>query len=70
MYFTVRSEQADVEIMIYREGGFIDHCEDWDAISPEDLDEAFTLCLDYVLAHPAEATALGLDVNLLEELWR
>jgi len=35
-----------------------------------DRDEALTIALDYIFAHPDQATGLGLDVDLLEELWR
>jgi hypothetical protein len=39
-------------------------------VSHEDQSEAVTVCFDYVFAHPEEAAALGLDVALLDELWR
>jgi len=68
--FTARSAWATVEVLIFREGGFIDHCDDWQAVSDADRDEAMTIALDYIFAHPGQAAGLGLDVGLLEELWR
>jgi hypothetical protein len=68
--FTARSAWAKVEVLIFRGGGFIDHCDDWQAVSDADRDEALTIALDYVFAHAEEATGFGLDVGLLEELWR
>jgi hypothetical protein len=68
--FGARSAWAMIEVQIFREGGFIDHCDDWQAVSDVDRDEAVTLALEYVFAHPDRAADLGLDVGLLEELWR
>jgi hypothetical protein len=68
--FTVRSAWATLEVLIFREGGFIDHCDDWQTISDVDRDEAVTIALDYIFAHPDWAAELGLDVGLLDELWR
>lgn len=55
---------------IFREGAFIDHCDAWQAVSDVDRDEAVTIALDYIFAHRDWAAGLGLDVALLEELWR
>ena len=68
--FTARSTGTKIDILIFREGGFIDHCDDWESVSDADRDEAITAMLDYIFAHPEQATDLGLDVSLLEELWR
>jgi hypothetical protein len=59
-----------VEVLVFAEGGFVDHCEDWQAVSEIDRDEAVTSALDWIFAHPDWAAGLGLDVGLLEELWR
>ncbi len=68
--FTTKAGETEIKIWIFGEGGFIDHCDDWAAVSDEDRDEAFTVSLDYVLSHPDQAIALGLDAGLLDELWR
>ncbi len=70
MVFKTAASSADIEITIYREGGFLDHCDNWEMVTDQELDEAFTICLDYLLMHRDEAAALGLDPSLLEELWR
>lgn len=53
--FTVRSAWATVDVLIFREGGFVDHCDDWEAVSNLDRDEAVTIALDYIFAHPGWA---------------
>jgi hypothetical protein len=61
-----------LKVAIYNRGGFdfAEECEYVEAVSEEDRDEAVTVCLDYIFAHPDEATVLGLDVALLDELWQ
>jgi len=66
--FAMRAGATEITILLFAEGGFIDHSNA--ELSDQDRDEAFTVCLDYVFAHPNEAAALGMDVVLLDELWR
>ncbi len=70
--FTTMAAGAPIKVVIFRDGGFIDHC-DYDApVTDDDRDEAFAVCLDHVLSHPSQVAALGLDLDLdlLAELWR
>ena len=70
--FTTETAGMRLKVAIFRNGGFdfAEECEVVDAMCEEDRDEAVTVCFDYVFAHPDEAAALGLDVPLLDELWR
>ena len=64
--FTTMADGASIKmpiqgLFIFRDGGFIDHC-DYDApvTDRDDRDEAFAVCLDHVLSHPSQVAALGL----------
>jgi hypothetical protein len=47
-----------------------DDCDDWSGVTNEDRDAAITVALDHVFSHPEESRAVGLDLALLDELWR
>jgi hypothetical protein len=70
--FTTETKGTRLKVAILKNGGFdfAEECEVVETVSEEDRDEAVTACLDYVFAHPDEAAALGLDLALLDELWR
>jgi hypothetical protein len=70
--FTTMAAGAAIKVVIFRDGGFIDHCDYAAPVTDDDRDEAFAVCLDHVLSHPAQVAALGLDLDLalLAELWR
>jgi len=51
-------------------GGVIDDCDDWRNVTDVDRASAFTAVLDYVFANREESAVLGIDVGLLEELYR
>jgi hypothetical protein len=69
--FVTMVGSVELKVLFFKDGGLIDSWNEEQAASEEDRDEAITLCLDYIFAHPEEATAeLGLDVALLDELWR
>jgi hypothetical protein len=61
---------AKVNVFLFNDGGLIDDCDDWSQVTDEDRDAAITAALDWVFNHRMKAVALGLDVDLLEELWR
>jgi hypothetical protein len=72
VFATETGEGTRLKVAVFKNGGydFAEECEVLERVSEEDRDEAVTACFDYVFAHPDEAAALGLDVALLDELWR
>jgi hypothetical protein len=70
--FTTETGGTRLNVAIFKNGGFdfAEECEVMEAVCEEDRDEAVTACFDYVFAHADEAAALGLDLALLDELWR
>jgi hypothetical protein len=70
--FITQAGEIRLTVVVSKDGGFdvIELYDDLVDVSNEDQSEAITVCFDYVFAHPEEAAALGLDVALLDELWR
>jgi hypothetical protein len=70
--FTTEVAGTRLKVALFKSGGFdfAEECEVLEAVCEKDRDEAVTVCLDYVFAHPEGAAGLGLDLALLEELWR
>ena len=70
--FITQSGETRLTVVVSKEGGFdvVELYDDLVDISNADQSDAATACFDYVFAHPDEAAALGLDVGLLDELWR
>jgi len=59
-----------LRILVLEAGGVIDDCDDWRNVTDVDRASAFTAVLDYVFANREESAVLGIDVGLLEELYR
>jgi hypothetical protein len=68
--FVTKAGARTIKVILFREGGFVDDCDDWEAVTDEDRDEAFTVCLDHVLDLADGGAELALDAALLDELWR
>ena len=65
-----RTRGVEVRVLILKGGGLIDDCDEWDSMNDLDRDAAITAALDWVFANIPMAEQAGLDVGLLEELWR
>jgi hypothetical protein len=70
--FIAQAGEMRLTVVVSKGGGFdvIELYDDFKDVSNEDQSEAVTVCFDHIFAHPEEAAALGLDVGLLDELWR
>jgi hypothetical protein len=68
--YCTRVRSHAIRVLLFQSGGLMDDCDDWEGVTDEDRDAAITVALDHLFEHPDESRALGLDVPLLEELWR
>jgi hypothetical protein len=68
--FWIDGVSMDLKIMVSAEGGVHDECSDWSALADGDRSAAFAAALAYLFFHREEVTAMGLDVGLLDELYR
>ncbi len=68
--FHTQGAPMELRVVLFKDGAVVDDCEDWSAVTDVDRDAAFTAVLDHLLANREEAAALGLDVQLFEELYR
>ena len=59
-----------MRVLVFEGGGMIDDCDDWRTVTDVDRDSAFTAVLDHIFANREESAALGIDVQLFEELYR
>jgi hypothetical protein len=68
--FRTQGAPAELRVFVLEAGGVIDDCDDWMKVTDVDRDSAFTGVLEYVFANREESAALGIDIGLLEELYR
>lgn len=68
--FCTQGAPTELRVILLEGGGMIDDCEDWTTVTDVDRHSAFTAVLDHVFANREESTALGIDAQLFEELYR
>jgi hypothetical protein len=58
-----------VRVIVSPGGVIMDDCDDWKRVTDEERGAAIGAVLDHILANRDLAVALGIDADLLEELW-
>jgi hypothetical protein len=48
----------------------VDDCDDWTVVGDVDREVAITCVIDWIIANPVDAEAVGVDPKLIEDLWR
>jgi hypothetical protein len=69
--FRTQGAMKDLQVAVFTGSGAFDLCvyDDPDPASGTDSDAAMTAVLEYIFAYREQSTALGIDVDLLEELY-
>ena len=71
-FISLRLHGAPVEIRVDvgADGWVLDQCEDWQSVSAANRSAAIGTALHYVFANRDTVAAMGLDLDLLDELYR
>jgi hypothetical protein len=68
--FRTRGAPADICVFVFENGGLMDDCDDYGAVTDDDRLEAMSVVLHYIFTYPDDARALGIDVALLAEFYQ
>jgi hypothetical protein len=67
--YTVDVDGVEIRVAVFAEGGLVDDCDDWDRATDQLRDRAFSAVLDHLLSDSSDTSGLGLDIDLLRDLW-
>jgi hypothetical protein len=68
--FRTQGAPTELRVIVFEGGGVTDDCDDWRTVTDIDRDAATTAVLDHIFENREESAAFGIDVELLEELYR
>jgi hypothetical protein len=67
--FRTQGAPTELRVVVFEGGGVTDDCDDWTTVADIDWDAATTGVLKHIFANRKESAALGIDMELLEELY-
>lgn len=70
MILVVMVRNVELRVGVFRSGHIVDDCDAWESVTAADRDAAMGTALDWIFENPGRASEFGLDVALLDELWR
>lgn len=68
--FSTQTERGEIRVICFKDGAILDDCDNWAVVRPVDRDAAMTCVIDWIIENPQLAGAVGVDPNLIEDLWR